>query len=304
MPPRLPDFVEPMLARIGPAFDSDEHVFELKWDGIRCLAFLEDQGHRLMSRRARDMSARYPEFVFPRQLPPGTLLDGELVILRDGKPDFPAILSREHARGERRVLGLSRSSPATFVVFDVLYREGRPLMDLELAARREHLRRLLELADDPRLVLSEGVVGAGLRFYEEVLRLGFEGMLAKELASRYLPGRRTDAWTKTKPVQRLHCAIVGWVEEARRLKSLIIAAPEEDGTLRCVGRVGSGLSEALTAELERLLPARERRTPVIDCGMPGRWVEPGLYCAVSYLERTSTGNLRAPVFLELIRDHP
>lgn len=304
MPPRLPDFVEPMLARIGPAFDSEEHIFELKWDGIRCLAFLEGSSHRFLSRRARDMTARYPEFVFPGQLPAGTLLDGELVLLRDGRPDFSAILSREHARGERRIQGLSRTSPATYVVFDVLYRGGRKLMDLTLAERQKHLRELFEGAADPLLVRSEGVVGAGLTFYEEVRRLGFEGMVAKELASRYLPGKRTEAWIKTKPVQRLHCAIVGWVEEGRRLKSLIIAAPGTDGELRCVGRVGSGLDEALTAELERLLPSRERRTPVIDCGMAGRWVEPGLYCAVSYLERTSAGNLRAPVFLELIRDHP
>lgn len=304
MPAPLPDFIEPMLARIGAAFDSDRHLFELKWDGIRCLAFLEASGHRLMSRRGRDMAARYPEFVFPQRVAPGTVLDGELVVLREGKPDFTAVLSREHARSEVRIRGLARSSPATFVVFDLLYLEGRSVMGLPLEERRRLLAETLEGVEDPRLVLSEGVVGAGLGFFAEVQRLGFEGMVAKELRSRYLPGRRTDAWTKTKPVQRMHCAIVGWLEERGRLRSLIVAAASPEGELRCVGRVGSGLDAAQIAELERLLPARERPRPIVECGKEGRWVEPGLYCVVSYLERTSSGNLRAPVFLELVGDQP
>src|SRR5438876_735748 len=119
----LPRFIEPMLAKQGMAFDSDDYLFEIKWDGTRTLAFVEHGGYRLVNRRRIDMTSRYPEFSFLRELPPGTVLDGEVVVLRDGKPSFPLLLSREQARVPLKVRSSSRSMPATYIVFDVLYQD-------------------------------------------------------------------------------------------------------------------------------------------------------------------------------------
>ena len=149
-------------------------------------------------------------------------------------------------------------------------------------------------------MLSDGVVGSGRAFFEQVAALELEGIVAKSLKSPYQPGRRTGAWTKIKKAHQLHCAIVGFVPDGEEdFKSLIIAAASDSG-LVCVGRVGGGISTAMHERLRQHLFARLRPTPLIDCGMDGRWVEPGLFCVVSYLERTSTGTLRAPVFLDLV----
>ena len=300
----LPGFVPPMLAQLGrEPFDSEEHLFEIKWDGIRTLAFVEGGAHRLFTRNRHEMTARYPELDFLRALPAGVVADGEVIVLVDGRPDFHAVLKREQARNALKIRALSRSISATYVVFDLLYAANAPLFELPLQERRARLAELVQRAGDPRLVFSDGIIGEGCAFFDKMRELDFEGMIAKTLGSPYLPGRRTDSWTKIKTVQEMPCAIMGYlVDEGGELRSLIVAA-EEDGRLVCVGRVGSGLTGALRKRILALCRVRERATPIVECDLEGAWVEPGLFCTVSYLERTENG-LRAPVFVELLADGP
>lgn len=297
---RLPDEVPPMLARIGKPFDGDEWLFEVKWDGVRALAYVESAALRLHSRHRRDLRSRYPELECLGALPPGTLLDGELVVLGDdGKPDFPGVLRRENVRSPARVQQLARSTPVVYVAFDLLYERFEPLLDRPLAERRDRLQALLQGRTGPHLVGSDGVVGAGLRLFEAVRARGLEGVVAKRLDGRYRPGERSDTWRKIKTVQVVHCAILGFEPDGDDdFKSLIVAT-DFDGSLQCVGRVGSGFTAAGKQQLWHLLRARRCAEPWLDAGMPGAWVEPGLYCSVSFLERTANGSLRAPVFLEL-----
>src|SRR5687768_15377587 len=117
----LPDFIAPMLARPGEAFDSEGHLFEVKWDGTRALAFIDKDGYRLLNRRRADLTARYPEFEPLCEFPAGTVLDGEVVVLRNGKPDFEAYMVREQARTPMKWRTLAQTMPATYVVFDLLY---------------------------------------------------------------------------------------------------------------------------------------------------------------------------------------
>ncbi len=300
----LPEFVEPMLARLGrEPFDSPEHLFEVKWDGTRSLCLVERGALRLKNRRGADQTPRYPDLAFLAGLPTGTALDGEIVVLSEGRPSFRGMLEREQARDPRKAAALARQRPALYVVFDLLYEDGEPLLARPLVERAARLRAVVERAGDARLALSEGVVGSGLAFFEGIRAQAIEGMVAKRLASPYLPGRRTDAWTKIKPVQEAHCVVLGWErDEQGGVRSLVVAL-EEEGRLRCVGKVGSGLDEALRERLRRELPARARPAPLIACpGVRAEWIEPGLFCTVSYLERTADGNLRAPVFRELFED--
>jgi len=296
-----------MLATSGEPFDSDEHLFEIKWDGTRALAFVEAGELRLVNRRRVDITERYPDLDFLRGLEDGTVLDGEIVVLgADGTPDFSLLMSRESAASELRWRSASRVHPATFVAFDQLYRRFDSIGAESLAMRRETLRATVgALRNIPAagLVISEGVVGAGRRFFDEVAGRGLEGVLAKRLDSRYLAGKRSPAWVKIKQQHEIGCAIIGYLIAADGgLRSLIIAAPDDDGDLRCVGKVGSGLGERDREKLEHLLRERARKTPIIPCDEKGNWVEPGLFCTVSYLERTESGHLRAPVFRELLVD--
>lgn len=299
----LPPHVDPMLARIGKAFDSDRHLFEVKWDGTRAITFVEGGRVRGHNRRRRDVVPRYPELEALRAAEDGLVLDGELVVLgSDGRPEFRGMLRREQARDEARARRLAAERPATYVVFDLLYRRGEALLRAPLVERRGQLEEVVAALGDPRVVVSQGVVGAGLAFFEEIRRLEIEGMVAKDLESAYRPGQRTDAWLKVKPIKHLQCAVVGYQQrEDGGLKSLIVAAPI-DGRLACVGRVGSGIDAEMEARLLAELASRSRPAPLIDCGMEGRWVEPGLYCTVAYLEQNASGHLRAPVFHGLIDD--
>jgi bifunctional non-homologous end joining protein LigD len=181
----LPRFVRPMLAKRGAPFDSQEHLFELKWDGTRALAFVDSHGYRLVNRHRADVTDRYPELGFLNDLPTGIVLDGEVVVLRQGKPDFGLLLSRNQARASLKIQSLARTFPATYIVFDLIYH------------RFESLETVVRACANSRLVFSEGIVGEGRVFFEAVCRKGLEGVVAKRLDGRYRPGRR--AWIKIKP---------------------------------------------------------------------------------------------------------
>jgi DNA ligase D-like protein (predicted ligase) len=290
-----------MLARRGEPFDSDEHLFEIKWDGTRAQARITDGGYLLTNRNRRDLTTRYPELAFLADLEPGLILDGEIVVMRDGRPDFELLLSREQTRNPHRIRAMSQSARATLVAFDLLYRNGRSLMAAPLVQRRAALAEIIETCTESALALSDGVVGEGIQYFEAASTQQLEGIMSKRLASPYAPGKRSADWLKIKQTHRLHCAIIGYLSENRDVRSLIIAT-QLDGELRCVGKVGSGLTTAMRARLAGLLAERHRDAPLIECEIDGVWVEPGLYCIVSYLERTRAGHLRAPVFIDLVVD--
>src|SRR5712692_5405832 len=197
--PELPRFVPPMLAKPGVPFDSHEHLFEIKWDGTRVLAFVDSNRYRLVNRHRADVTDRYPELGFFNDLPAGTILDGEVVVLRQGKPDFGLLLSRNQARASFRIQFRARILPVTYVVFDLLYERFESLLAQPLGTRRKRLEQLIQGCAHPQLVLSQGVVGSGKAFFAEICRQGLEGMMAKHLDSGYRPGRRSDAWIKIKP---------------------------------------------------------------------------------------------------------
>ena len=194
---RTPPVCAADAAKPGVPFDSSEYLFEIKWEGTRVLAFVERGGYRLVNRHRADVTDRYPELGFLSSLPAGTVLDGEVVVLRQGKPDFGSLLSRNQTRAPLKIKTLARTFPATYVVFDLLYDRFQSLLALPLAARRQRLEAVIRDCANPRLVHSEGIVGQGRAYFEAVCREGLEGVVAKRLDGRYRPGRRV--WIKIKP---------------------------------------------------------------------------------------------------------
>jgi ATP-dependent DNA ligase len=227
------------------------------------------------------------------------VLDGEISVLLEGRPQFAAMLQREQATRPARIQALMRTLPAVYVVFDVLYRDGLSVMELPLSERREILAGILSAHEDPRLIFSQGVTGDGLTFFREACRQQLEGVVAKRLSSRYLPGKRTDAWQKIKRTLRVYCAVLGYQETGDGLKSLLVAV-DAGGELRYAGKVGSGWNAARRDEIHARLRRRIAPTPILPVSMEAVWVEPGLYCTVDFLEWTEGGELRAPVFVELL----
>ena len=184
--PELPRFVSPMLAKRGAPFDSPDHLFEVKWDGTRVLAFVDTNRYRMVNRHRADVTERYPELGFLNDLPAGIVLDGEVVVLRQGKPDFGLLLSRNQARASLKIQSLARTFPATYVVFDLVYHRFESLLVLPLWVRRQRLEKAVWVCANSKLVFSEGIVGPGRAFFEAVCREGLEGVVAKRLDGRSL----------------------------------------------------------------------------------------------------------------------
>lgn len=188
------------------------------------------------------------------------------------------------------------------MVFDLVYHGGRPLLGRPLAERRERLAELLSQHPDHGLIFSEGVVGSGCVFFEKVVQQGHEGVMAKHLQSRYLPGRRVQAWRKIKPFQSIPCVVIGYTPSREGIHSLLVAATEH-GTLRYVAELTSGFSQDVRWQLARLVRTRPRLEPVVPCARKrANWIEPEIYCEVRFLEWTSHSRLRGAHFRGLL-DH-
>jgi ATP-dependent DNA ligase len=202
----LPQVLNPMLAQKAEVpFDSEQHLFEIKWDGIRCLAFVEGGRVRLQSRQLTEITGQFPELAGLSRLPSGTVLDGELVVFLDEKPSLESIQRRALLQNSSRIQHLSRMTPVTYLVFDLLFLRNTPLMAAPFSVRREALIKLYQQLAVPRLLLSEGLSRYGCQLFAQVMRLGLEGMMAKRLDAPYLPGKRSRHWLKIKPKQPPNC---------------------------------------------------------------------------------------------------
>jgi ATP-dependent DNA ligase len=197
--PSLPSFIKPMLACAGVAFDNDDFLFEIKWDGMRMLTFLEAGSYRLLNRHGIDATERYPEFAFLAGLAPGTILDGEMTVLHDGKPDFALLQSRDKTRSPLKIRTLSQFEPATYIAFDLLYENHVSLLDRPLLERRQRLEDLVRQWGRPRLLFSQSILGKGRALFAETCRQHLEGIVAKRVTSIYRPGKRGPDWIKIKP---------------------------------------------------------------------------------------------------------
>jgi ATP-dependent DNA ligase len=196
----LPSIIKPMLAQTADApFDSEQHLFEIKWDGIRCLGFIEGGHVRLQSRQLTEMTSQFPELACLNQLPSGTVLDGELVVLEEGRPSLRQIQRRTFLQNHARIHCLSQRTPVTYMVFDLLYLNGEPLLAAPFNHRREALQKLIRRTPLPGVLVSEAVAEHGCKLFAQVAVLGLEGVMAKRLDSSYLPGKRSRNWFKIKP---------------------------------------------------------------------------------------------------------
>jgi len=285
----------PMLATRAVPFDSDQYLFEVKWDGVRALAAIENRRWRLWGRNGSDYTERYPELAVLRRLPSGTIVDGELIALKGGRADFPALLQRHQRNPASALSPVGRQVSLHYVVFDLLFDQGLSRLRKPLQERRARLRDLLGRVGNPMLAYSDDVVGCGREFFARVVAQGHEGVLAKDIASAYQPGQRSRAWKKIKPTQIVPCVIIGYRLGRKGVHGILVATVH-DGGLQYVGQVSRGFSGAAQVELTQRLMAQPRSHPVVPCPTRACWVAPELYCRVRFQEWTRHGRLRYPVF--------
>ena len=297
----LPHHISPMLARIATEpFDSSEHLFEIKWDGIRCIACIESGRLRLHNRRMVEISTQYPELSGLSHLPSGCVIDGEIVVLEDGKPSFEKLQQRMHLTEPQRIAVARQRLPVTLVAFDLLYERSRSVMTSPLRARREKLKSALAGLKNDHVVVADYIEEHGLRYFAALTQAGLEGMMAKRLDSPYLPGKRSRYWLKIKSAKGEAFDVLGFVQRKKeRVVSALLLGLHEGQRWIYKGNVGTGFNETQRAEFfERLNPLPKLVSPPKDGPANAVWRATGLRCRVRFFEETSAGRLRGPVFIE------
>ena len=310
----LPESVVPMLARLAELPASDEGwAVEVKWDGVRAIAYCRPGRLELQTRNLNQVTSQYPEVRrLSRQLGSrDAVLDGELVAFNEnGRPSFERLQQRIHQTSESVVRRRMKSHPVTYVIFDLLYLDGRNLMGEPYSRRRELLEGL-ELVGE-----SWQTPGYSHDHAKELLAASaeqeLEGIVLKRLHSPYAPGKRTGSWLKVKNLGRQEFVIGGWLPgEGRRrgsLGALLLGYFEPDGdgeALRYAGKVGTGFSDRdLEQLLERLRPLRRKANPFAGRTGPrqANFVEPRLVAEIEFRELTAEGMIRHGSFKGLRED--
>ena len=319
----LPDRIVPMLARAGTLpRDDGRWAYEIKWDGVRAIAYSQPGELRLESRNLIDVTDRYPELArLNRALSSHrAVLDGEIVAFDEGgRPSFEALQQRIGLSSRAQAVRRAKDAPVTYMIFDLLWLDGHALMALPYRERRERLDALA--LRGPSWQTPEYALGNGAGLLRASAEQHLEGIVAKRLDSTYQPGARSAAWIKVKTTASQELVIGGWTPgKGRRsggIGALLVGVHDPDGSLRYVGRVGSGLSEREIARLEPMLAAHELdRSPFASGPRPprgARFSEPRLIAEVEFSEWTSGGSLRAPRFkglrddksaAEVVREQP
>jgi bifunctional non-homologous end joining protein LigD len=295
----FPEAILPMLARLAklPADDSNWAV-EVKWDGVRAIAYCRPGRLELQTRNLNEVTAQYPEVRrLARQLGSrDAVLDGELVAFdENGSPSFERLQQRIHQSDEKVVRRRMKSHPVTYVVFDLLYLEGRDLIDEPYRRRRELLEGL-DLSGESWQTPGYSV-GHAAELLEASREQGLEGVVLKRLDSRYSPGKRTGAWLKVKNRDQLGALLVGYFDREG-----------DESVLRYAGKVGTGFGDRELAALTARLAPLERRTSPFGAGPPpprgARFVRPELVAEVEFREMTGEGQLRHAAYKGLREDKP
>ena len=307
VPTAMPTAIKPMLASlVEKPFSASDWIFELKWDGIRALAWVRDNESRLYTRTGRDVTSHYPELseLSSNLAVNEAILDGEIVVLdKEGRGDFERLQSRMNVADPSK--SLQRSAPITYYLFDLLYADGCDLRPVPLLERKRFLKQILR--PGKALRFSDHIEEKGKELFELAADRGAEGIVGKRVDSVYVEGR-SHSWVKVKTVLEVDAVVGGFTapQGGRKYFGALLAGLYEGRRLRFIGGVGSGFGEAKQASLFDQLKGLEVKrcpfaeTPQLKQAM--RWVKPELVARVKFHNWTEEQRLRQPVFIGLRTD--
>jgi len=308
----MPEHVKPMLARPGSLPRKDDGwAYEIKWDGVRAIAYSTPGELHLESRNLKEITASYPELGrLNRALSShAAILDGEIVAFDGhGRQSFAALQRRMHVSSPTQAKRLAKDSPVTYMIFDLLWLDGHSLMGLPYEQRHE-LLDALSLSGESWQTPGH-LEGRGRDVLKATAEQQLEGIVAKRLDAPYEPGARSSAWTKIKNVGRQELVIGGWLpgegRRERRIGALLVGVYDRDGAFRYAGRVGTGFGDAELDRLAKLLAARKREDSPFTAGESAPrgavFAQPELVAEIEFTEWTAAGVLRQPSYKGLRED--
>lgn len=287
--------VSPMLAELrAEAFNREGWIWQVKYDGARCLCRTYDDGtYRLWSRSGREMTANFPELAIKTKLP--ALLDGEVCCFDEtGKSVFNLVQHR--TMRERNVERAAKDYPAKFMAFDVIECNSIDLTSRALFERMDLLPRLI--IPGPKIEIAPSYTD-GVALFEQMEEKRWEGVIGKDTATSYRPGKRGFGWIKVKVGQRAIFKVVGYTPGTGWRANLFGALVLADDANNYVGGVGTGFTNSMLDEvLARLKAQPETRCPwMTPPEKQATWIEPGLTAEIRFAEYTNDGQLRFPVFV-------
>ena len=305
----MPKIIMPMLAELGKGEPptTGDWVYEIKWDGVRAICFIESGKLRMISRNGNVMDKQYPELsILPHQVAARqAIIDGEIAALdAQGRPSFELLQRRINVAEPSAIARLARSHPVVFFAFDLLYLDGRDLRSAPLLERKKLLKEVLKPDDVIRY--SEHFTSNAADLLAAARQQGLEGIIGKRPQSRY-ESRRSSDWVKWKVVDTADFVICGYTEGERHgLGALVLGTPGAGGKLTWAGNVGTGFDANMVKTLfAKLAPLVIQESPLASTrGLPRKviWTKPELVCEVRFANWTEEGRLRAPVFLGLRHD--
>jgi DNA ligase D-like protein (predicted ligase)/DNA ligase D-like protein (predicted 3'-phosphoesterase) len=299
---------KPMLAKVATeAFSDKDWVFEVKWDGFRAIAYVEEP-FSLKSRNQKELKTSFPELAELNKLASNIVVDGEIIVMREGKPDFQSLLERGQVVSTSEVQRQASQVPAVYIVFDILEKNGEPLAKLPLIERKAILKE--SLMEGTNVLLCDFIEEQGEAYFQLALEKGLEGIVAKKKDSQYEEGLRTGSWLKIKKLKTCDCVIFGYTRGAesreKTFGALLLGVYDKEGKPVYLGKVGTGF----TQELIRLLSDKfEKITTDVapfkpEAGDVVIWLEPKLVCEVAYQVVTRDIKLRMARFKRLRDDKP
>ena len=312
----MPRTIRPMLATlVDEPFDDSEWIYELKFDGYRAVAFIENGKVRFVSRNQNDLTGGYPELSVATDAIPGkqAILDGEICALdENGRSSFSLMQQRTGltSEGPRKIRHARSDIPIVYYVFDLLYVDGYSLMRVELEDRKKLLRDVLQ--ESPLVRYSEHFP-SGTKLFAAAAERQLEGIIAKRRKSCYLE-KRSREWLKIKITQTIECVIGGYTEprnSREHFGSIVLGLYDDKKRLISVGQAGSGFTHKTLEEVWRKLKALETsKNPFatkVDSPRETHWIKPQLVAQIKFTEWTHEGEsgqvrMRAPVFLGLRTD--
>ncbi len=288
--------IDPMLMYETEPFDSDEYIYELKLDGIRCIAYIEPKSVVLQNKRHKDVTDIYPELQeIKRCVKKRVILDGELVVLTGGKPNFYALQKRSLISDGFRIKLAINKTPVQFVAYDMLYFDGNDLTDKPLTERKDILSK--KVAEGYGLSISRYIEKNGKAFFELAKQEQLEGIVAKKKDGLYHIGKRTRDWVKIKVMQDEDLLVLGYQpDENGKVKDLILGYYDDNDKLQCRGKVYLGVSETERKIIGEYAKKNTVEKPWFDKYKNAIWLKPELVGTAHFMHDTENGGMRQPVW--------
>ena len=292
---------KPMLAVKGneSVLFSNEYIFEPKMDGTRCISEIGKEIN-LFNRRGKNITKRYPEVVEELKKFDNCIVDGEIICYNNGKPDFYRLQQREHVENDFMIEIRAKLMPATYVIFDVLERNGKKLINIPLIERKKILKDLVKEGEHIQLIFY---TYDGKKLWDEIKKFSLEGVMAKNRKSLYYPGERRKEWVKIKNLHSIDVVIVGYTSEKRGISAMGMGL-YKNGELTYIGKVGTGFDNKMIEMIQKKLIKVDKPCVKNYKAAPEKmiWIKPNLVAEVEYLEVTEENELRSPSFKRFRND--